>query len=208
MDLLRILFTRCAALFRRRKLDADLDEELHAHIDLAIQENLQHGMSAEEARTSALRAFGGVAQTRETYREQRGFPLMQQLGRDLRFALRQLRKSPGYSIVVIVTLALGVGANTTVFSVVDAVMLRPLPYAQPQQLVEVASADASSHLTRNVSYPDFFDWREQNHSFEHLVSYTDNAYTLTGIARPVHLDAEIVSWDLLPMLGIQPELGR
>ncbi|HMG86910.1 MAG TPA: ABC transporter permease [Terracidiphilus sp.] len=208
MDLLRMLFTRCAALFRRGKLDADLDEELRAHIDLAIHENLLHGMLPKEARTAALRAFGGVTQTRESYREQRSFPLLQQLGRDLRFALRQLRKSPGYSIVVIVTLALGVGANTTVFSVVDAVMLRPLPYAQPQQLVEVNSADANSPVARNVSYPDFFDWREQNHSFEHLVSYNDNSYTLTGTTRAVHLDAEIVSWDLLPMLGIQPELGR
>jgi predicted permease len=208
MDWIRILLNRCATLFRRSKLDADLDEELHAHIDLAMQENLQRGMSPEQARTAALRAFGGVTQTREMYREQRSFPLLQQLGRDLRFAFRQLRKSPGYSIVVIVTLALGVGANTTVFSVVDAVMLRPLPYAQPQQLVEVASADASSPVTRSVSYPDFFDWRKQNHSFEHLVSYDDNSYTLTGAARAVHLDTEIVSWDLLPMLGIQPELGR
>ena len=208
MDLLRILFTRCAALFRGRKLDADLDDELHAHIDLAIQENLQRGMAPEEARIAALRAFGGITQTRELYREQRSFPLLQQLGRDLHFAFRQLRKSPGYSIVVIITLALGVGANTTVFSIVDAVLLRPLPYAQPQQLVELASADASSPVARNVSYPDFFDWRQQNHSFEHLVSYDDAAYTLTGTARAVHLDGEAVSWELLPMLGIQPELGR
>jgi len=208
MDRLRILFTRCAALFRRGKLDEDLDEELCTHIDLAVQENLRRGLSPDEARTAALRAFGGVTQTRETYRAQRSFPVLQQLGRDLRFALRQLCKSPGYSAVVIITLALGVGANTTVFSVVDAVMLRPLPYAQPKQLVEVASADASSPVVRNVSYPDFFDWREQNHSFEHLVSYDDNSYALTGTTRAVHLDAEIVSWDLLPMLGIQPELGR
>jgi putative ABC transport system permease protein len=208
MDWIRILLNRCATLLRRRDLDADLDEELRAHIDLAIHENLVRGMSPEEARTAALRAFGGVTQTRETYREQRSFPLMQQLGRDLRFALRQLRKSPGYSIVVIVTLALGVGANTTVFSVVDAVMLRPLPYAEPQRLVEVASADANSPVPRSVSYPDFFDWREQNHSFEHLVSYNDTSYTLTGTSRAVHLDVEVVSWDLLPMLRIQPELGR
>ena len=208
MDWIHILLNRCAALLRRHKLDAELDEELRAHIDLAMQENLQRGMSPGEARTAALRAFGGISQTRETYREQRSFPLLQQLGRDVRFALRQLRKSPGYSSVVIITLALGVGANTTVFSVVDAVMLRPLPYAQPQQLVEVASADAGSPVPRSVSYPDFFDWREQNHSFEHLVSYDDNTYTLTGTTRAVHLDGEIVSWGLLPMLGIQPELGR
>jgi predicted permease len=208
MDWIRILLTRCVALLRRRNLDADLDEELRAHIDLAMHENLQRGMSPEEARTAALRAFGGVTQAREMYREQRSFPLLQQLGRDFRCAIRQLRRSPGYSIVVIITLALGVGANTTVFSVVDAVMLQPLPYARPQQLVEVASADASSPVTRNVSYPDFFDWREQNHSFEHLVSYDDATYTLTGTERSVHLDGEAVSWDLLPMLGVQPELGR
>ncbi|MGA8090735.1 MAG: ABC transporter permease [Terracidiphilus sp.] len=208
MDMIRMWFSRCMAIFGRRRQDAELEDELRAHIDLAVAENVKRGMSAEDARGAALRAFGGVTQTRESYRVQRGFPMLLQLGRDLRFAFRQLRKSPGYSIVVIITLALGVGANTTVFSVVDAVMLRPLPYAQPQRLVEVASADANNPVTRDVSYPDFFDWRKQNQSFEHLVSYQDNSYTLTGTSRAVHLNAEIVSWDLLPMLGIEPELGR
>jgi predicted permease len=127
---------------------------------------------------------------------------------DLRYAFRQLRKSPGYSVTVLVMLALGIGANTAVFSVVDAVMLRPLPYAQPQRLVEVDGFDEGMTHGYNASYPDFFDWRARNRSFEHLVGFHDNSYTLTGVQRAVHVDAQIVSWDLLPMLGVDPELGR
>src|SRR6478736_2649115 len=133
---------------------------------------------------------------------------MAHMMQDLRYALRQLRKSPGFAIVAVITLALGVGANTAVFSVVDAVMLRPLPYYQPERLVEAQSADQNSYEAFNVSYPDFFDWRAQNHTLEHLVSYHDTGFTLTGLERPVHVDAEIVSWDFLPALGVQPELGR
>ena len=130
------------------------------------------------------------------------------LVRDLRYALRQLRKAPGFAFTVLLMLALGIGANTAVFSVVDAVMLRPLPYAQPQRLVEVDAFEEGTATPSNASYPDFFDWRSRNRSFDHLVSYHDNSYTLTGVERAVHVDAEIVSWDLLPMLGVNPELGR
>jgi putative ABC transport system permease protein len=128
--------------------------------------------------------------------------------RDLKYTLRQFRKSPGFALTVVLMLALGIGANTAVFSVVDAVMLRPLPYVQPQRLVQVESFENSTGMGSNVSYPDFFDWRSRNRSFSHLVSYHDNSFTLTGVQRAVHLDGEIVSWDLLPMLGIHPELGR
>lgn len=127
---------------------------------------------------------------------------------DIQYALRQLRKNPGFAAVAVITLALGIGANTAVFSVVDAVMLRPLPYDQPERLVEAQSADAHDFGGFNVSYPDFLDWRTQNHTLEHLVSYRDNQFTLTGLERPIQLDAEIVSWDLIPALGVQPELGR
>lgn len=133
---------------------------------------------------------------------------MDNVWRDLRQAIRQTRKSAGFTAVVVITLALGIGANTTVFSVVDAVLLRPLPYMQPQQLVEAGSSNEHSPEISNLSYPDFFDWRAQNKSFAHLVSYHDASYTLTGVARAVHVPAEVTSWDLLPMLGINPELGR
>jgi len=127
---------------------------------------------------------------------------------DVRYALRQLRKNLGFAGVAVLTLALGIGANTAVFSVVDAVMFRPLPYHQPGRLIEAQSINSHNPQPSAISYPDFFDWRSQNHTLDHLVSYHDNSFTLTGLERPVQVDAEIVSWDLLPALGIPPELGR
>ncbi|MGZ4814902.1 MAG: ABC transporter permease [Terriglobales bacterium] len=133
---------------------------------------------------------------------------MSGLLQDLRYALRQLQKSRGFTVVAVITLALGIGANTAVFSVIDTVMLRPLPYYQPKRLIEAESVNTHNPQPSAISYPDFFDWRSQNRTLEHLVSYHDNLYTLTGLERPVQVDAEVVSWDLLPALGIRPELGR
>jgi putative ABC transport system permease protein len=133
---------------------------------------------------------------------------MGNLLKDVRQAIRQMRKSAGFTAVVVITLALGIGANTTVFSVVDAVLLRPLPYMQPQGLVEAESFSVHNTEMSNLSYPDFLDWRAQNRTLDHLVSYHDNSYTLTGVARAVHVTGEIVSWDLLPMLGVHPAMGR
>jgi len=127
---------------------------------------------------------------------------------DLRYAVRQMMKSPGFAAVAIITLALGIGANTAVFSVIDAVMLRPLPYDRPEGLIDAQSAGTQNPLASSVSYPDFFDWRAQNRTLEHLVSYHDNSFTLTGGSRALHVGGEIVSWDLLPALGVNPELGR
>jgi putative ABC transport system permease protein len=126
---------------------------------------------------------------------------------DIRYAIRQLQNL-SFTAVAVLTLALGIGANTAVFSVVDAVMLRPLPYHQPERLVEAQSVNTHNPQSSSISYPDFFDWRSQNHTLEHLVSYHDNEFTLTGLERPVQVDAQVVSWDLLPALGVPPELGR
>src|ERR1019366_9478841 len=134
--------------------------------------------------------------------------IMTGLLQDLRYALRQLRKSPGFAMVAVITLALGIGANTAVFSVVDAVMLRPSPYAQPELLIEAQSVNTHNPQPSAICYLDFFDWRSQNRTLEHLVSYHDSLFTLTGLERPVQVDVEVVSWDLLPALGVRPELGR
>jgi len=127
---------------------------------------------------------------------------------DLTYAWRQLRKNPGFAIVAILTLALGIGANTAVFSVVDAVLLKPLPYAAPDRLMTVESMDMRVAVPNSLSYPDFFDFRARNDTFEHLITSRDTNVVLTGAGAPMQLDAEMVTWDLFPVLGIQPELGR
>jgi putative ABC transport system permease protein len=126
----------------------------------------------------------------------------------LRYAIRKLIQLPGFALTTVGVLALGIGANSAVFSVVDAVMLRPLPYFEPQRLVQLYSYDEKRGLTNSLSYPNFFDFRQRSHSFSHLVSFTSEEYTLTGAQRPEHLFGMSVSWDLLPMLGVRPELGR
>ncbi len=127
---------------------------------------------------------------------------------DLRYAWRTLLKIPGFTAVAVLTLALGIGANTAVFSVLDAVVLRPLPYPQPDKLVSVQCRNPRTGLSQNLSYPDFFDFRGQNHVFEHLVTYRDDHFTLTGFGQPRQLNGELVTWNLFGLLGIQPALGR
>ncbi|HEV2492435.1 MAG TPA: ABC transporter permease [Terriglobia bacterium] len=128
---------------------------------------------------------------------------------DLRYGLRMLVRNPGFTAVAVMALALGIGANTAIFSVVNTVLLKPLPYAEPDRLMRVESMSTrGAPVPSDLSYPDFFDFRARNHTFEHLVTGRDTNLTLTGYGMPVQLDGEIVTWDLFPTLGIQPELGR
>jgi predicted permease len=203
------MMQRIRNLGRQDVVNGEIAEELRAHIELAVEKMVRAGMSEREARRAARLKFGNPLIVRETTMGADAALGVAGLWRDVKFALRQLKKSPGFAATVIVTLALGIGANTTVFSIVDAVLLRPLPWHQPQRLVEVQSSDLGGvYEGSDVSYPDFFDWRAQNHSFERLVSYHDTSLTLTGLERAVHLDGEVVSADLLPLLGVQPQLGR
>src|SRR5215471_10732553 len=135
---------------------------------------------------------------------------MHKLLLDLRFAVRQLRKNPGFATTTIVTLALGIGATTAIFSLIYAVLLQPLPFPHPQELVNVTKATRSNGVTlpESVSYPDFFDWRNQNHSFTGITSYQDRSITMTGHGEPRRLDTEIVSSEFFRVLGVPPMLGR
>src|SRR5260370_40769118 len=132
-ELLRIFVHRLAALFRRRRLEDDLDDELRSHLEMAVELNLSKGMSPEDARREALRGFGGVEQTKELYRDQRGLPMLETTLQDLRFGLRLLRRSPGFSILAILCLTLGIGANAAVFSWVEGILFRPYPAVTHQE---------------------------------------------------------------------------
>ncbi len=213
MDFIRIVFSRCTALFQRKKLDADLDEELRAHIELAIEENRGQGMNQEQARTAALRAFGGVTQIRESYRVRRGLPWLDQIARDIRYALRQLRKSPGFALTAILTLALGIGAATSVFSVVNAVLLKPFAFRDPDRLVVMREAVEDKARSERSSVPD---------NYRHFLRLKKDAATLEDAAifaqrgmsvspngdHPRIVGAVVASPNLFRLLGVHPMLGR
>jgi putative ABC transport system permease protein len=208
MDLVRIFLARCAALFGGRKLDGDLDEELRAHIDLAVEENVRRGMSAKDARAEALRRFGGLTQTKEQYRVQRGVPFVETLGRDVRFALRRLRKSPGFSLTAVLTLAIGIGGVAAVYSVVEAVLLRPLPFNEAERLVRLHEGVEHQFEQADLPAPDVIRFARDNRTFLSVAGFVATEFEVSGAGKPFQARAERVTAPLLPMLGMQPMLGR
>jgi predicted permease len=212
MDFIRIVFYRCVALFRREKLDADLDEEFRAHIELAIEENREQGMNEEQARTAALRAFGSVTQIRESYRVQRGLPRLEQAARDIRYATRRLRKSPGFALTAILTLALGIGAATSVFSVVDAVLLKPLAFRDPGSLVVMREAVEETRYERSAepdNYRHYLRLKKDSKTLEDAAIFMQRgmSVSLSG-DHPSIVGTVVASPNLLRVLGAQPMLGR
>src|SRR6266853_962097 len=157
-EFFRTLLQRMAALFGRRRLEDDLDEELRSHLEMAIELNLRKGMSAEDARREALRSFGGVEQTKENYRDQRGLPMIETTLQDLRFGLRMLRRSPGFSILAILCLTLGIGANAAVFSWIEGISFRPYPLvAHQEQLLAITGTARGEVGPTALSWPDLLD---------------------------------------------------
>jgi predicted permease len=212
MDLIRILLSRCTALFHTKTLDDDLDEELRAHLDLAIYENLQSGMSAQDARIAALRAFGGMTQTRESYRAQRSVPFFGQIGRDLQFAFRQLRKSPGFTLTAILTLALGIGAVTSVFSVVNAVLLKPFAFRDPGRLVVMREVEEELRSERSAipdNYRHYLRLKKDAKNIEDAAIFQTPGFSVSPDGdRPRIVGGVAASPNLLRVLGVQPILGR
>lgn len=212
MDWIRILLSRCAALFRRRRLDADLDEELRAHLDLAIAENRKAGMSPQQARITALRSFGGVTQIRETYRTQRGLPWLEQLTRDIHFAVRGLRKAPGFALTAILTLALGIGAVTSVFSVVDAVLLKPFAFRDPDRLLvlrETVGEPSSGRMANPNNYRHVERLKNSTKTIEDIAIFGQRGESVSPNGEhPRIVGTVIASPNLFALLGVQPMLGR
>ncbi|MBD0370213.1 MAG: hypothetical protein ICV60_05210 [Pyrinomonadaceae bacterium] len=162
---LRALVVRLASIFGRERRERELAEELESHIQMHVDDNVRAGMSAAEARRQALIKLGGVAQTQEEWRRRRGLPVLEDFLQDLRYGARGLRRQPGFTLIAVVTLSLGIGANTALFSVINAVLLRPLPFPEPDRLVKLYETYKPSGETA-LLVPNLRDWQEQNTVFE------------------------------------------
>ena len=209
---LREWLTRLRGTFRGTRPDRDLEDELRVHLELAADEERRRGSSEGSAARTARLRVGGLAQAMEAQRDQRGLRWLDDLARDLRFACRTLRKAPGFTVVAVLTLALGIGANTAMFSVINAVLLRPLPFPSPERLAAVASVDLRATFgagaSGSASWPDFFDWRSGARTFEHLSAYRETGFTLVNGGRALHVPGAVVTSDIFSTLGVTPALGR
>lgn len=208
-EFVRTLVARFLALFRRPSLDRELDAELRSHLEMAVERNLVQGLNHEQARRQALLDFGGLEQTRQIYRERRSLPFLEALFQDLRLAFRMLRKSPGFTSVAILTLALGIGANTAIFSAIHAVLLRPLPFANANRLVFVWATDRQRGVEEDVSsYPNFEDWKAQSKALEALAAFTTRSAIVSNGEGAEMVPAIQGTPGIFELLGVSPELGR
>jgi putative ABC transport system permease protein len=201
------LLFRLRAIFRAKAMDADLDEELQFHLDRQLEKYIQAGLSPEEARRRVRLDFGGATQITEECHQARGTHALEALRQDLRYGFRTLRKNPGFTCVALLTLALAIGANTAIFSLVYGALLRPLPYADPDRLI-VLNETHPRIGTISVSYPNFLDWRAQNHVFSGMAVVAGVGYNLSGIAQPETIRGQAVSSNFLSLIGLHPLFGR
>ncbi|MGA7916050.1 MAG: ABC transporter permease, partial [Candidatus Acidiferrales bacterium] len=194
---------------RRERMLQGLEEDIRQHIEIETQDNIARGMSPEEARFAALRKFGNVTRVQEEAREVWSFVWLEQFWQDVRYALRMLRKSPGFTAIAVLTFALGIGANTAIFSVVYAVLLRPLPYPHPDQLVLVFQANPHDQVPFDgMSYVNFEKLRDHSSVFSGLASNTRHELTLTGVGDPSVLRTADVTPEIFSVLAVPPLLGR
>jgi putative ABC transport system permease protein len=206
---LKSLATRIHAFFSPEKIDHEFQQELETHLDLATQENIRRGMRPEAAARAARIRLGGNTQLTETNRELRGLPILETCLQDMRYALRMLRKNPGFTAVAVLTLALGIGANTAIFSVVYAVLLKPLPYANPNELFTAFQANKQQGIAETgCSYLNYEEWRTQNHVFSELGGVLAHQLTLTGRGEPSVVNASVVTPEIFELLGVKPMAGR
>jgi len=194
-------------LFLSRRVDADLDQEVHSHLEMLVEENLRAGMPPTEAQRAAHIELGGIEQVKEQVREERVGNWLHSVISDCRYGVRQLRQNPVFTTVAVLILALGIGANTALFSVVNGVLLNPLPYDQPDRLVAVYSR-TTDFMHSSISYPNFLDWQRDNHSFSALAGFREENFNLTGMGDAERVKADMVSATFFPLLGVKPMVGR
>jgi len=194
-------------LFSFRRVEGDLDQEVHSHLEMLTEENIRSGMQPKDARRAARIELGGIEQVKEQVREERLGNWLPSVISDCRYGVRQLRKNPSFTAVAVLTLALGIGATTSIFSVVYGVLLRPLPYPDPNRIMAVFEVTSKGRPSR-VADPNFDDFRDQSRSFQAIAKYNDNVASVSGASQPTRTTVAGVSPDFLKVFGIQPILGR
>ena len=197
------------SLFRKEKVERELNDELSFHLEMEIEKNIARGMQPVEARTEALRSFGGMEKFKEECRDVRGGTLIESFVRDAHYGIRILFRNPGFTVVAVLTLALGIGANTAIFSVIYGVLMRPLPYKDGNQLVIVHQQAPLAHIL-NVpfSVKEVLDYREQNQTLDAVVEHHSMSFTLLGGAEPQRVQTGVVSANFFDVLGVKPLYGR
>lgn len=194
-------------LFHKEKTERQLDSELRFHLEARASDYVREGMNADEARRRAQIEFGGMEGIKEECRESRRVHTLEVLLQDARYGLRMMRRNPGFTLVAVLTLTLGIGANTAIFSVVNGVLLNPLPYPHPEQLVTLHESKANFQ-NGSISYLNFRDWQKENHTFSAMAVSRGYDFSLTGMGDAEQLRGEFVSSDFFPLLGVAPVLGR
>lgn len=206
MRIIRIIQHRLNSVLHRVRIDKELQSEIALHIEQLTKEGLAAGLSEPEARMIALREFGPIEKSKEECRDMRKMNLLESLAQDLRYASRCLIKKPGFSIVAVLTLALGIGGNSAIFSVINAALLKPLPYPNPDQLVLLFELFDAPNV---VSFANFSDWERGNRSFSSMAAGRQNQFTLgSAAAAPQRIEGGIYSWALFKTLGVTPIIGR
>jgi predicted permease len=210
MRSLRALWKRMLGIFRGQ--DSEFAAELEGHLTMHVEDGMRAGLSAEEARRQALIRLGGMEQTKQAYRERGGLPAIETLWRDVAYGFRTLRKNPGFALVSILVIAIGIGANVALFTVVRSVLLRPLPFPESDRLVALWGQDdpVKNSSPNIVAAGDFYDWQKASHGFEQMAIWRWSGFNLSGNADelPEFVNAGSASWNFFPMLGVQPVLGR
>src|SRR5262245_5351579 len=203
------IWRRLFSLLRRGRYEREMEEEMRFHLEMQIEQNLSSGMAAEEAHYAARRQFGNQTWLKEVSREMWSLNFIGTLIQDLRYGVRMLLNKPGFSAVAALTLALGIGATAAIFSVVNGVLLKPLPYSNPEELVAVRlTAQGLSVKDLGPSDSTYFVFREQSHTFQDIGLYNTRFVNVTGLGEPERAPALGVTDGLLPVLGVTPLLGR
>src|SRR5829696_5754397 len=208
MSLFKTISARVRGLLRREAVIGDIDEEMRLHLQMVVEENVERGMPPAEARRAALRSFGNVDKNRERAWEIRGGGMIEAFLQDVRYGARLLARHRGFTGVAVLTLALGIGANTAIFSVVNELLLRPLPYRDAERIVMLWEVTPGGRHQNTTSRTNFRGWRDQSTSYEAIAAFSDQRFNLTGDGEPEELSVQFATPEMFKVLGVDPMLGR